>query len=95
MHQRLANEFLLRLARRALQVIAPCLREEEWNDAFQEFVAAFKTELDWFQCEAKRMEARLAGSTRKRRDTNGKPTSKTDHGGADGEPTREATGQSP
>ena len=58
MHQRLANEFLLRLARRALQIIAPCLREEEHRDAFEEFTAAFKEEFNWFQMQCERMRKR-------------------------------------
>jgi hypothetical protein len=61
MHQRLANEFVLRLARRALAIIGPCLREEEWRDAFDEFHAAFKEELLRYEQERERMAARLRG----------------------------------
>jgi hypothetical protein len=63
MHQRLANEFVLRLARRALAIIAPCLREEEWRDAFQEFHEAFKEELIRYEVERDRMNLRLTGAT--------------------------------
>jgi hypothetical protein len=59
MHQRLANEFLLRLARRAPAIIAPCLREEEQRDAFSEFHAAFKQELLRYEEDRERMQARL------------------------------------
>lgn len=61
MHQRLAQEFLLRLSKRALWVISPALREEEFRDAFEGFHAAFKEELDWYEFEKERMAARLAG----------------------------------
>ncbi len=61
MHQRLANEFVIRLARRALAIIAPCLREEEWRDAFDEFHVAFKEELLSYEEERERMAARLHG----------------------------------
>jgi hypothetical protein len=61
MHQRLSQEFLLRLARRAVGVIAPCLREEEMRDAFEEFYAAFKEELIRYEYERERMAARLSG----------------------------------
>jgi hypothetical protein len=60
-NQRLSNEFLLHLARRAVQIIAFCLREEELRDAFEEFYAAFKEELSWYEFEQQRMAARLAG----------------------------------
>jgi hypothetical protein len=61
MHQRLANEFLLRLSRRALAIIAPCLREEEQRDAFSEFHEAFKEELLRYEQDRERMQARLNG----------------------------------
>ena len=61
MHQRLANEFLLRLAKRATWIISPALREEEQHDAYQEFHAAFKEELCWYEYERAKMLARLAG----------------------------------
>jgi hypothetical protein len=70
-HERLENEFLLRLARRALHIIAPCLREEEHRDAFNEFHAAFKEELLWFECQWERMQTRLAGATRRPQDASG------------------------
>jgi hypothetical protein len=73
MHQRLANEFLFRLARRALAIIAPCLREEEQRDAFSEFHMAFKEELLRYEEEKDRMQSRLNGnrpSPREPKDTN-------------------------
>jgi hypothetical protein len=60
-NQRLANEFLLRLAKRATWIICPALRPEEQRDAFQEFHAAFKEELTWYEYERAKMLARLAG----------------------------------
>lgn len=62
MHQRLENEFLYRLARRAVAIVTPCLREEEWRDAFEEFHLAFKEELHWYEEQRERMRARLTGS---------------------------------
>ena len=61
MHQRLANEFVIRLARRVLAIIAPCLREEEWRDAFDEFHEAFKEEPLRYEEERERMASRLRG----------------------------------
>jgi hypothetical protein len=75
MHQRLANEFVIRLARRALAIIAPCLREEEWRDAFDEFHAAFREELLRYEEERERMAARLRGCAAPAR-----PTDESDAG---------------
>jgi hypothetical protein len=71
MHQRLANEFLLRLARRALAIIAPCLREEEQRDAFEEFHMAFKEELLRYEEEKDRLQARLRARRPVPRDPDG------------------------
>jgi hypothetical protein len=60
-NQRLENEFLLRLSKRAVWVVSPALREEEMRDAFESFHAAFKEELGWYEFEKERMAARLAG----------------------------------
>jgi hypothetical protein len=59
-NKRLASEFLLRLARRCVHIISPCLRDEELRDAFDEFYAASKEELCWYEYERARMLARLA-----------------------------------
>ena len=75
MHQRLANEFVIRLARRALAIIAPSLREEEWRDAFEEFHMAFKEELLQYEQERERMAARLRGCA-----APAKPTSESNAG---------------
>lgn len=40
-----ADDLARRLARRALEIIASCLREEEQIDAFNEFHDAFREEL--------------------------------------------------
>ena len=60
MHQRLMNELVLSLARRALGVISACLRDDEHNDAFQEFCKAFKEELSRYEQKRKRMNTRLS-----------------------------------
>jgi hypothetical protein len=59
MRVRELNELTERLAGRALAIIAPCLREEEWRDAFQEFAAAFRDELIRHEVERERMQKRL------------------------------------
>jgi hypothetical protein len=59
MNQRLKNELIIRLAKRALFIIAPCLREEERRDAFDEFCSAFGEELAWYETQADRMNKRL------------------------------------
>jgi hypothetical protein len=93
MHQRLANEFLMQLARRALAIIAPCLRKEEQRDAFAEFHAAFKEELLRYENEREQLQARLAGVGGRRRAGDGKQASEPKQDSAEGEPSREATGQ--
>jgi hypothetical protein len=59
MNQRLKNELILRLARRALAIIAPCLMESEHRDAFDEFHTAFREEILWYEVQAERMNKRL------------------------------------
>ena len=66
MHERLLNELVLRLARRALGIIAPCLGEEEHRDAFDGFCEAFKVELLMYEQNRDHMEARLSGVRRPR-----------------------------
>ena len=61
MHQRLMNELVLNLARRALGVISACLRDDEHNDAFQEFCKVFKEELSRYEEKRDRMATRLGG----------------------------------
>lgn len=59
MHKRLMNELVLSLARRALGVISACLRDDEHNDAFQEFCKVFKEELRRYEEKRNRMATRL------------------------------------
>jgi hypothetical protein len=92
MHQRLANEFLLQLARRALAIIAPCLREEERRDAFAEFLAAFKEELLRYENERERVQARLTGAGGRRHASDGKKASEPEQDQPEIEPSREVTG---
>jgi len=61
-HQRLLNELVLALAHRALSVIAPCLREEEHRDTFDQFWEAFKEEVLLYEHKSDRMNARLKGA---------------------------------
>jgi len=43
----------LRMARRLLVVVAPCLREEECKDALIEFLAIVEPELERFEAKVK------------------------------------------
>jgi hypothetical protein len=61
MHKRLVNELVLALARAALAIIAPCLREEERGDAFHEFCQAFRDVILLHEEKRNRMQARLRG----------------------------------
>jgi len=64
MHQRLFNECTHRLARTALSIVAPCLREEEQREAFSEFAKAFRDDLVWYEAERERIARRLRGGSR-------------------------------
>jgi hypothetical protein len=57
-HQRLLNELVLRLARRALG-IALNVREEECRERFSAFCKAFREEALLYEVQRERMEARL------------------------------------
>lgn len=61
-HHRLFSELTHRLARRALAVIAPLIRDEERRDAFAEFCACFRDELLWYETQRERMWKRLGRS---------------------------------
>lgn len=67
MHHRLLNECAHRLARFALSVVAPCLREEEHRDAFAEFYTGFRDTLVWYETARERMAVRLRRADRHRR----------------------------
>lgn len=45
------NELIVRLAKRAVAIIAPCLREEEQRDAFDEFCWAFDEEFTEYEAQ--------------------------------------------
>jgi hypothetical protein len=92
MHIRLANEFLLRLARRALGIIAPCLREEEQRDAFAEFHSAFKEELLRYEYKRDRMQARLNGAAGRRRASDRNQAAESEQDQPQVDPSREGTG---
>lgn len=61
MHERLANEFVFRLARRAAAIVARCLRDDEKRVAFDRFHRAFREELCRYEEERELMENRLKG----------------------------------
>lgn len=57
--ERLKNEAALAIARKALAVIRPCLRDEEAGEAFREFFDAAKEELARFAEAMERQRRRL------------------------------------
>lgn len=69
MHERLANELVFRLARRALAIVARCLREEERRDVFDYFQRAFREELYQYEVQRDRMHERLRGCHGRRKET--------------------------
>jgi hypothetical protein len=58
-HVRLENNAALDMARKLLAVIAPCLREEEQRDCFDEFFQICLAGIRDFSVEKERMLQRL------------------------------------
>jgi hypothetical protein len=58
-HQRLLNEYIEILARAALGIIHPCLREEQWPHAYREFAARFRKILREYETARERLLERL------------------------------------
>lgn len=56
---RLKNEAALAIARKALEVVRPCLRPEEAGEAFREFYELAQCELDRFMEAADRQRKML------------------------------------
>jgi hypothetical protein len=59
MNTRLQTEHALKMARKLVAVIAPCLRPEEQNDCLTEFVAICKDGIADYAEAAERMQARM------------------------------------
>jgi hypothetical protein len=63
MNQRMLNECVSDLARRALAIIAPALMEAEHRDAYEEFARSFREALLWYEIQRERMLVRLGKMT--------------------------------
>ena len=59
MNQRLINDLAFAMAQQLLDLVAPCIREEERRDAFEEFYAICKNGLESFCIRHDRMMQRL------------------------------------
>jgi hypothetical protein len=64
MHQRLLNECSERLARRALAIVAACLRETEHQSTFCRFASVFREVLIDYEMEYERMARRFLPTAR-------------------------------
>lgn len=62
MNERLINQTAFLMAREILGTVQNCLRPEEHRDAFQEFYATCKRNLQAYQVQMERMEKRLRPS---------------------------------
>ena len=61
--QSLLNECAMRIAQACLNIVAPCLREEERKEAFAAFFDAVKPLLDEYETRAERMSRRVRPSS--------------------------------
>jgi hypothetical protein len=59
MNQRSVNGRTFAMAQELLDLVAPCIREEERRDAFEAFYAVCKKHLEQFCIEQDRMMQRL------------------------------------
>jgi hypothetical protein len=58
-NQRLIHDVAFATSREILDVIAPCLREEEQRDAFAEIYERVKAGIECFELRSNRMASRL------------------------------------
>ena len=56
---RLINEIAMNLARANLDVVAPCLREEERKEVFELFVGAARAMLESYEAQVRHERRRL------------------------------------
>lgn len=63
MHQRLRNELVFRLARRALSILGCRLPQQLERGTFDECYRAFQEELGRYEAELEQMNSRLQGSS--------------------------------
>jgi hypothetical protein len=59
MNQRLQHDAATAMAKALLDLVVPCLREEEHQDAFEEFYAVCKAGIEAFCIQQDRMQRRL------------------------------------
>jgi hypothetical protein len=58
-HERLEHDAAYMMARHLIEVIAPCLREEEKIDAFREFYHVCRAGIEAYEIQVNRMRQRL------------------------------------
>jgi hypothetical protein len=58
-NQRLIHDVAFATSRQILEVVAPCLREEEQRDAFAEIYERIKAGIECFELRSNRMASRL------------------------------------
>jgi hypothetical protein len=62
-HDRLTHDVAWTTAMHILEVVAPCLREEEQREAFAQFYVLVKAGLECFEIQAERADRRLKPSS--------------------------------
>jgi hypothetical protein len=59
MNQRLKHDAVMAMATACLDLIKPCLRDEEWRDAFEGFSAICTAGIEAYEIQKQRMLERL------------------------------------
>jgi hypothetical protein len=59
MNQRLVHDTAVVMAKAILDIMKPCIREEEMRDAFSEFYVVCKAGIETFCIQQDRMQQRL------------------------------------
>jgi hypothetical protein len=59
MHTRLQHDAAEAMAHALLDLVKPCLREEEFRDAFDEFYAVCRARIEAYELQIDRMRRRL------------------------------------
>ena len=56
---RLINDAVVNIGLRALEVVKPCLMESEWRDAYEEFCAIARSEIEMMETLRQRQAQRV------------------------------------
>jgi hypothetical protein len=59
MNQRLCHDAAFAMAKTLLDIVGPCIREEEQRDAFDEFYRVCLAGIEAYETHVARMESRL------------------------------------